>query len=406
MRRVIHAGDQTGHEVMDTLVRQVERHENIAVKEHVVALDLITRDGRCIGATALDFKGNKFLDLYASVTVLCTGGVGQIYAKTSNSFTATGDGVAMAWRAGAEIVDMEFIQFHPSILDKGDSPYFLVSETVRGEGGVLVNREGEPFMPRYHALMDLAPRDVVSRAIVEEQRKGQVYIDIRHRGEVYLRERFPGIYDECMRRGISMAEDLIPVSPAAHYLCGGVKTNEYGETSIPCLLALGECACSGVHGANRLASNSTLECLAFSGLAFENLRPPFHWHGQSVEGDEKDVKLVQSTRAKHLKAELQDVMWTLVGIIRSIEGLEEVIERLGSIEGEAEALLERGLSVDRIELRNMASVAKLVAQAAYIRRESRGTHKLEPYAFKDDENWLKHIVFRRGEHRIEKHNEF
>jgi L-aspartate oxidase len=246
-------------------------------------------------------------------------GSGQLYAKTSNPVIATGDGVAMAYRAGAVMRDMEFIQFHPSILDHGSSPFFLVSEAVRGEGGILLNSDGERFMPWYHALLDLAPRDVVSRAIVEEQRKGPVYVDIRERGKTYLTSRFPGIYKECLERGFRMEADLIPVSPAAHYMCGGIKVNEYGETSIKGLLAFGETACSGVHGANRLASNSTLECMTFPHIAMERIVD-----SSEVFPSEKVIEhLTLESNTVSLRVQLQEIMWDNYGIIRKQGSMRE-----------------------------------------------------------------------------------
>ena len=249
------------------LVENAKTNENIKIYEEISAIDLITSEDKCVGIRALDNNTSKIIEFYADTVVLATGGSGQLYSKTSNPLVATCDGVAMAWRAGAILRDLEFVQFHPSILDHGESPYFLISEAVRGEGGVLVNSEKEAFMTRYHPLLDLAPRDVVSRAIVVEQKKGPVYIDIRDQGKEFLTTRFAGIYAACIERGIKMDEDLIPVSPAAHYFCGGVKTNEYGETNISGLLVIGESACTGVHGANRMASNSLLECLVFSDMA-------------------------------------------------------------------------------------------------------------------------------------------
>lgn len=383
-RRVVHAGDITGYNVQETLIRKARENPNIQVVEGVIAVDLLMEDGVCKGVSTL--RNGEIGDYYADTVVLCTGGAGQIFAKTSNPMVATGDGVAMAYRAGAIIRDMEFFQFHPSILDDGDSPYFLISEAVRGEGGILVNSVGEPFMPSYHKLKDLAPRDVVSRAIVSEQRNGQVYIDIRHRGKEYLTKRFPGIYGECLERGIKMDEDLIPVSPAAHYMCGGIKVNEYGETSIPNLLAFGECACTGVHGANRLASNSTLECMAFTHLASERITesdsgfPEYHVKGKS--------RLVNSSI--EVRGHIQNIMWGAYGIIRTLDEMENYLHVLKKILDETETTKEQ-LHHSAIEDRNLATVAVLVAKSAVTRLESRGTHKLDEYPDRDDINWQKHI---------------
>ena len=360
--------------------------------ENITAIDLLIEAGRCAGLLALNDE-DELVEYRADSTALCTGGSGQLYAKTSNPVIATGDGVAMAYRAGAVMRDMEFIQFHPSILDHGFSPFFLVSEAVRGEGGVLVNSEEMPFMSRYHALHDLAPRDVVSRAIVEEQKKGPVYIDIRGRGKKYLTSRFPGIYNECFERGFRMETDLIPVSPAAHYMCGGIKVNECGETSIKGLLAFGEASCSGVHGANRLASNSTLECMTFPHIAAERI-----YESSEVFPAKKVIKqLTLESNAVSLRTQLQEIMWDNYGIIRKQGSMREAELLLNGIKEKTEYNFSQLITRGTIEDRNLSAVALLVARAAYLRHESRGTHKLEEYPFRDDENWLKHIEFREND---------
>lgn len=400
-RRVVHAGDVTGNEVQRVLIERAEEHPNVELFENITAIDLIVDSGVCLGITALDEERARIIELKSDNTVLSTGGSGQLYAKTSNPMIATGDGVAMAWRAGAEVKDMEFIQFHPSILDKGESPYFLVSETVRGEGGILLNSLGEAFMTRYHALQDLAPRDVVSRAIVEEQRHGQVYIDIRHRGRKYLLSRFPRIYEECLSRGVRMDEDLIPVSPAAHYMCGGVRTNLHGETNVKGLYAVGECACTGVHGANRLASNSTLECMVFAHNAAEKIQ------GAARAASRVEIMEVGSCESEPfdtaaVRASLQRLMWTKVGINRSLGALQEAVTE---IKAKRDRYKNLGSSTrESVEFRNLLDVAGLVAVSAYTRRESRGTHYLENYPLKDNGSWLKHIVFSGVELRFENVN--
>ncbi|RLI10609.1 L-aspartate oxidase [Candidatus Bathyarchaeota archaeon] len=403
-RRVIHAGDMTGNVVEKTLVQNLRDHRNIEVRENAIAVDLIIRNNRCFGAKVLDIKNERMLSLLAPITVIATGGVGQLYSKTSNPEIATGDGIAMALRAGSEIADMEFVQFHPTVLDCGKSPYFLISETVRGEGGILRNSLGEAFMVRYHPLKDLAPRDVVSRAVVEEQKKGPVFLDVRHKGEAFLKKRFPSIYRECLKYGICPAKDLIPVSPATHYLCGGIRTNEFGETNIPGLFAFGECACIGVHGANRLASNSMLECLVFTTLAFKRVK---RYLGKRIEmrpEPEESITFAEvDAEAEMMRRKVQDVMWRYVGIIRSVEGLRYALSVLQDVETQVNRMMTQGVSVRLIELRNMIAVAELITSAALIRRESRGTHFLKEYPERDDRNWLKHIIFSGGETRIENH---
>ncbi|MCW4013542.1 MAG: FAD-binding protein, partial [Candidatus Bathyarchaeota archaeon] len=303
-----------------------------------------------------------------------------------------------AWRAGAVLRDLEFVQFHPSILDHGESPYFLISEAVRGEGGVLINSEGEAFMPRYHPMHDLAPRDVVSRAIVEEQKKGPVYIDIRDHGKEFLTTRFAGIYAACLERGIRMDEDLIPVSPAAHYFCGGVKTNEYGETNISGLLVIGESACTGVHGANRMASNSLLECLVFSDMAVSKITDYSDFPTRVSKG-----KISSKGKTNDYKENIQNTMWKHVGINRNIWDLHYAREELDLKYAETQDQIKENITLQNIEARNLACVARLVAHAASIRTESRGTHMLTDYPVRNDEYWMKHIEFKKEEVTLADH---
>jgi L-aspartate oxidase len=384
-RRVVHVKDHTGDSVQRVLAARAAENQNIEVAENLVAVDLITKRGRCVGAKFLDEATRAIIEVRVPFTVLATGGVGNAYKKTSNSPTATGDGIAMAWRAGAAIRDMEFIQFHPTILDAGESPYFLVSESVRGEEGTLRNSNGEAFMPRYSPLLDLAPRDLVTRAILEEQKRGQVYIDIRHRGREYLEGRFPAIYAECSKHGIHMDRDLIPVSPAAHYTCGGIRVNTSGETSIPGLLAIGECTCTGIHGANRLASNSTLECLTYSAFAAAKM------HEETPAGESSVTtvyKVIPTALDPTLRRQLQELMWEKAGIIRSEQKLREANEGLEELEPHRPEPRSR----DAIELRNLLDASRLVVNSAYTRRESRGTHYMEDHPNRDDQKWLQHVT--------------
>lgn len=391
-RRVVHAGDITGFEVQKKLVENTGKTENIRIFEETTAIDLIINDGKCVGVKALDNNTLEIIEFHADTVVLATGGAGQLYSKTSNPLVATCDGIAMAWRAGAVLRDLEFVQFHPSILDHGNSPYFLISEAVRGEGGVLVNFEGEAFMTRYHPMQDLAPRDVVSRAIVEEQKKGPVYIDIRAHGKEFLTTRFAGIYAACLERGIRMDEDLIPVSPAAHYFCGGVKTNQCGESNIKGLLVIGESACTGVHGANRMASNSLLECLVFSDIAASKIKDSGNFPTR-----ETIAKISSTNISNESRTRIQETMWKHVGINRNIWDLHYASEELDQIYAETQRNLHENISVQNIEARNLACVARLVAKAAGIRTESRGTHMLTDYPIRNDTNWLRHIEFKKEE---------
>lgn len=400
-RRVAHSGDQIGNAVQNVMVQLVKENPSIETRENMIAVDLLVHEGVCRGVRVLDLDRCRLVDLLAPVTVLATGGVGQLYSKTSNPDVATGDGVALAWWAGAEVSDMEFVQFHPTVLNAGTSPFFLISETVRGEGGILRNSSGEAFMETVHPLGDLAPRDIVSRAMVEELKRGQVYLDAHHKGVAFLRRRFPAIYQRCAERGYLMERDPIPVSPAAHYLCGGITVNEYGETSIPGLLAFGECSCTGIHGANRMASNSLLECLVFTALAFEKIRR--QEATLDLSSMEKEVEIEDTPETNVLRSHLQDIMWESTGINRSITGLQQVLVELRSIEEHAERLLSRGINADLIELHNMVAVARLITRAALTRRESRGTHHLTDHPRRDDENWLKHIVFTGNRMRVEDH---
>ena len=399
-RRVVHAGDITGYEVQKKLIENAKANPNIRIYENVIVIDLIIKKGKCIGVKSLDTVNSRILEFYTDFTILATGGIGQLYSKTSNPLIATGDGVAMAWRAGARLRDIEFVQFHPTILDHGKTPYFLISEAVRGEGGILVNSDKEAFMTRYHSMQDLAPRDVVSRAIVEEQHKGQVFMDIRERGKEFVMERFPNIYEECLARGIKMDEDLIPVSPAAHYFCGGVLTDLNAETNLSGLLVLGETACTGVHGANRMASNSLLECLVFSEIASTGIMKDTIGFPECIIKDKIDNSIYNDTRNV-----VQEIMWNKVGINRDLYHLEEAKKELDRFYKYAQRKLEEDLSVKNIEIRNLACLARLIARAAQTRKESRGTHLLNDYPFRDDTNWLKHIIFEREKKRLVDHKE-
>jgi L-aspartate oxidase len=381
-RRIVHTADLTGKEIERTLVDAVRRHPNITVLEHHYATDLIVQDECCLGAWVLD-DSRGILEAYtARATLLATGGVGQVYRFTTNPSIATGDGVAMAWRAGAEIADMEFIQFHPTSLFHPDAQSFLISEAVRGEGGILRRKDGTAFMPEYDPeRKDLAPRDIVARAIDSEIKKTGddcVYLDVTHLTPEEIKSHFPTIYARCLSFGIDMTTEWIPVVPAAHYSCGGVRTDLQGRTAIQNLYACGEVACTGVHGANRLASNSLLEALVFSKRAAEDaLRTPA-LAAQELPSEEivlSAASAADPAQVAALRHRLQTVMQKYVGIVRTDARLLKAADAVEALRQEAEPLFQLGLRGDNIlELRNLLEVALLIIRCAQSRRESRGLH--------------------------------
>lgn len=388
-RRVLHAGDITGQRVESVLVECVLKHPNIQTLEHTVVIDLITTrwlklngENRCVGAYVLDQPSGEIYAVRTASTILATGGCGKVYLYTCNPDIATGDGVALAWRAGAAIANMEFIQFHPTCLFHPQAKRFLISEAVRGEGAELVDAEGRPFMKKYDPRGALAPRDVVARAIDSEmKRTGAPYccLDIRHKSKEYLRERFPNIYDTCFKFGIDMAKDLIPIVPSAHYCCGGIEATVDGVTSLTGLYAVGETACTGLHGANRLASNSLLEALVCAyemagRLANdpqrlpEPLRIPDWQYGTAVASDE-------TVMVAHNWMEIRTCMWDYVGIVRTDKRLERARRRLRNLRREIRAYyFDYLVTPDTLELRNLALVGELIVRSALRRKESRGLH--------------------------------
>ena len=361
--RVAFVGDATGHAIEESLIERVRRRPGITIWENSMAAELIVRDGRCHGALVL--RGGRFVPVFARATILATGGLGRLYRYTTNPPIATGDGVAMAWRAGCRLQDLEFIQFHPTALNLPGKPAFLLSEALRGEGALLRNATGERFMEGAHSLKELAPRDVVARAVFEEMKRGPVHLDFRHETVEFLARRFPTIYAKLKGYDLDLARDLVPISPASHYSCGGVKVDLQGETSAERLFAFGEVACTGVHGANRLASNSLLETLVFSNQilkVLESLRHPVR---------EVKVSLPRLTRARtSAKRRVQALMWEHVGLVRTREGLTEAIARLSAMEER----LPAGASRQLIEVRNMIQCGRLVAEAALKRKKSLGCH--------------------------------
>jgi L-aspartate oxidase len=385
-RRVVHAGDITGREVERALIAAAERHPRITFFEQHMAVDLITLSkfggpDVCAGAYVLDKSAGVVHTFLARATVLATGGAGKVYLYTSNPDVATGDGVAMAYRAGAEVANMEFFQFHPTVLFHPQAKSFLISEALRGEGGVLRLLDGTAFMKKHHPMADLAPRDVVARAIdFEMKRTGEecVWLDMSERPPEFLRERFPNIHAECLRWGIDMTKASIPVVPAAHYLCGGVTTDVDGRTSLPGLFAIGETACTGLHGANRLASNSLLEGLVFgtrAATALAALDRATAWPevpdwdvGQAAPSDEA-VVVTQNWD------EIRRMMWNYVGIVRTTKRLRRAQRRIALLQDEIREYYWNYLvTADLLELRNLVTVADVTIQCAMARRESRGIH--------------------------------
>jgi L-aspartate oxidase len=342
----------------------------VRVLEHARVLDLVVDAGRCIGVRA-SVEGQA-VEIVADATVLATGGCGQVYRYTTNPLVATGDGFAIAHRAGATLADMEFVQFHPTALDTPENPLALVSEAVRGEGATLLNAAGERFMPKRHKLAELAPRDVVARAIFREQKTGPVYLDARHLGKGF-RLRFPGIFALCKARGIDPGRQLIPVTPAAHYMMGGIVTDLAGRSSLPGLYAAGEVSRTGVHGANRLASNSLLEGLVFAERVARDLgaTPTLTGVAKSAAGGWKVPPLVDRGAAQVAADEVRQVMWEYAGISRTARGLRKGLARLQEIAGR--------LAPGATEERNLADTAQLITEAALMRRESRGGHYRSDY---------------------------
>jgi L-aspartate oxidase len=405
-RRILHVKDMTGHAIEEALLRALARERRIAMFEHFFAIDVVAAakleargrsrskapksrpKTRVAGLYALDVRDGRVIAFRAPVVMLSTGGAGQVYLYTTNPDIATGDGIAMAYRAGVAVKNMEFIQFHPTTFYSVTGQRFLISEAVRGEGAILRNTAGEAFMSAYHPMADLAPRDIVARAIDTEMKKSgaaHVWLDITHRNEAFLRGRFPQIFQTCKKLGYNLARDLIPVVPAAHYTCGGVATNLSAETSLPGLYACGEVACTGLHGANRLASNSLLEAVVMAHRGAESvdryLRSARRLEGEiprwiDLGGGSDDERVVLT----HNWDELRHAMWDYVGIMRTTKRLERARTRIANLVREIHEYYWN-FSVDPrlLELRNLVQVAEIIVACALGRRESRGLHAIADF---------------------------
>jgi L-aspartate oxidase len=396
LARILHAGDATGSEIESTLIRVADAWKSIHVFERRFALDLLVDDGQCVGVLCLDTNSGELVAHFAKAVVLATGGSGQLFAVTTSPEVCTGDGMAMAYRAGAVLSDMEFVQFHPTALDIDTMPRFLITEALRGDGAYLRSCDGDRFMLEAHALAELAPRDVVSREMVKAMRRcggKPVYLDATHISKERLKRKFPTVWAHCSSRGIDISKDMVQVRPTAHYTIGGIKTDLNGRTGIPGLYAVGEVSCTGVHGANRLASNSLLEGLVFSKRAASSIQkhlkkdkdnPVREISGKFISGRKKAE--VDWGRER---VWLQEMMTEYVGLVRSEEGLNHIIDQL-NLKTEIESA--RADTTEGFELQNMLCIARLMAGAAKMRKESRGVHYREDFPEASD-MWLHHKEF-------------
>ncbi len=400
--RIIHAGDSTGKEVLDKLILQVKNKMNVHIKERTWVVDLLTVENTVKGMLVYDEDTKEYRIYYSNVVILASGGYGNLYRDTTNPAVSTGDGAAMAYRAGACLMDMEFVQFHPTVLYHPQNRNFLISEAVRGEGARLLNHKGEAFMEQYHPLKDLAPRDVVSRSIFKEMQKynlPHVYLDITFKDRDWLEKRFPMIFRTCLEYGIDMSKDYIPVAPSQHYCMGGIKTDVFGRTSVNGLYACGETACNGIHGANRLASNSLLEGLVFGQRISQEVEKVIAHTGGQEQFEKPSICHAEPDRIRRYtekfnrsqaKEEIRTLMTENVGIVRSREKLMYARKELEKYEKLMGNMLND--SIADIELQNMVLLAKLIIDGALEREESRGAHYRVDFPETDDDAWKKNII--------------
>lgn len=396
-RRILHAhGDATGAEIIRALSQKTKNDSQIEVWDDHFVIDLITEQGVCFGALVQNPSGEKIF-VQGDATILCSGGAGQLYRYTTNPDIATGDGIAIAYRAGAQVQDVEFIQFHPTALCYPGAPRFLISEAVRGEGAYLRNIRGDRFMMKYHDQLELAPRDIVARAIVNEMETTDspfVYIDISHQPEELIKHRFPNIYEYCLKYGLDMTTDWIPVAPAAHYMMGGVKTDLFGETSIERLFACGEVSSTGVHGANRLASNSLSEAIVFGRRIVDRVvqLTPLKETPLITFQQKRKEKTKMHIAEKRIK--VQKTMLRYVGLKRNAKGLKKGLEEITKHLSLFDYSLDNR---EEYEFANLLTCANLVTSAALRRQESRGGHYRDDFPERQDDIWKKHIIFERGQ---------
>jgi L-aspartate oxidase len=396
--RILHArGDATGAEIEGSLSQKVMNENKIKIKENILVIDILAEHSTCYGVLVLDSATNKIIAYLARATILASGGTGQLFFNTTNPEVATGDGIAMAYRGGAKVTDLEFIQFHPTALYHQGSPKFLISEAVRGEGAILKNIKGKPFMHFYHPLAELAPRDIVARAITDEMKKTKsnyVYLDASKIKDKFS-QRFPTIYKNCVSLGINPEKEYIPVAPAAHYTMGGIKTDTWGQTNLTNLYACGECTSTGVHGANRLASNSLLEGLVFGNRIAQKIKENKSFFSQEIDQEINMFyniprKIIQEFDPNKIKKELQKLMWDKVGIIRNSSDLKKARQKIIKWK----FIFKSKLKTSRdFELANLIILAEMITNSALQREESRGAHFRKDFPDRDDINWKKHIVY-------------